>query len=198
MQPGATLIFLDANVLFSRTLRDWFCIICQESGPEGIAPRWSEDVMAEYQYHIRKKNPGWSEEQVGGWRRRLTAIFPQAMITGYQINEAYLTSGRDEFDAHVIAAAEHGKVDYLVTSNYSDFEPVIDDVQFEIYTPDDMLCLIEERRSDAVSAATRRQMDYWAKRSGKNLHQALSDAGAPDFAQRIKHRISHWALTGKY
>lgn len=154
--------------------------------------------MTEYQYHIRKKNPGWSEEQVGGWRRRLTAAFPQAMITGYEINAAYLTSGQDEFDAHVIAAAEHGKVDYLVTSNYSDFEPVIDDVQFEIYRPDDVLCLIEERRSDAVSAATRRQMDYWDKRSGKNLHQALSDAGAPDFAQRIKHRISHWALTGKY
>lgn len=154
--------------------------------------------MTEYQYHIRKKNPGLSDEQVGGWRRRLTDSFPAAMITGYEIKEAYLATGRDKFDAHVIAAAEHGKVDYLVTSNYSDFEPVIDEVEFEIHTPDDILCLIDERRSDAVNAATKRQVDYWAQRSGKPLHEALIDADAPLFAQRTKNRISRWALSGKY
>lgn len=199
MQQGATLVFLDANILVSRTLRDWFCIISQESGVDGIEPRWSEDVMTEYQYHVRKANPGWSEQQIGGWRRRLSEAFPAALITGYEITNTHLAAVRDPLDAHVIAAAEHGKVDYLVTANYSDFEPAVDGVEFEIYLPDQMLCLIAQRRPEAISKAARRQIEYWAKKSSnKTLHQALVDAGAPEFALLIKQRMTYWATTGKY
>lgn len=198
MQPGATLIFLDANILYSRTLRDWFCLISKASGIEGIALRWSEDVMAEYQYHIRRKNPGWSEQQVGGWRRKLTDAFPGAMITGYEIDPVLLES-KDKFDAHVVSAAAHGRVDYLVTSNESDFEEITHQYEFEIFSPDDMLSLIYERRSDAVRIATKDQMTYWANRKeDKPLPQALTDAGAPNFANHVGKLLANFALTGNY
>lgn len=86
MQPGATRVFLDANILYSRTLRDWFCLLSQESGFDGIELFWSEDVLAEMIYHLRKKNPHLSDEQVGGWRRTLLKGFPDAIITGYSID----------------------------------------------------------------------------------------------------------------
>lgn len=198
MQPGATLIFLDANILFSRTLRDWLSLISLNSGTEGISLRWSEDVMSEYQYRIRRKNPGWSDQQIGGWRRRLTETFPDAMIVGYEIDPALLESN-DKFDAHVLAAAAHGNVDYLVTANYSDFEQFSERFEFEIFTPDEMLCLINERRPDAVAAATKKQLSYWAGRSSnKSLPQALMDAGAPDFAEQVKSLLATFALSGNY
>ncbi|EMY35213.1 hypothetical protein D477_005591 [Arthrobacter crystallopoietes BAB-32] len=198
MQPGATRIFLDANVLFSRTLRDWFSLISLNAGIEGISLHWSEDVMSEYQYHIRRKHPGWSEQQIGGWRRRLTESFPDAMIIGYEIDPGLLESN-DKFDAHVLAAAAHGSVDYLVTANYSDFEPFSERFEFEIFSPDEMLCLINERRPDAVRAATKRQLSYWAGRpSSKSLTHALVDAGAPAFAHHVKTLLAEFALSGNY
>lgn len=198
MQPGATLIFLDTSVIYPRTLRDWFCLLSLNSGIEGIELRWSEDVLAEFIYNRRREEPGASDAQIGQWRQRLTDSFPNAIVSNYSIDPMFL-EGEDKFDAHVLAAAIHGRVDYLVTSNISDFEGFADSVEFEILTPDDMLCLIEQRRPDAVSAATKKQCNYWSKREGsKSLHDALVDSGAPNFAQGIRKRLSQWALSGRY
>lgn len=152
MQPGATLVFLDANILYSRTLRDWFSLISLNSGTEGIALRWSEDVLTEFLYNRRRDNPAASDHDIGRWRNVLTSSFPNAMISGYEIDPVLL-EGKDKFDAHVLAAAAHGSVDYLVTANYQDFEQFEEQFEFEIFLPDDMLCLMKERRPDAVLAA---------------------------------------------
>lgn len=198
MQPGATLIFLDANILYPRTLRDWFAQIALNSGPEGIELRWSEDVLAEWVYNRRKKNPGASDQEIGLWRKKLTDAFPEAVIRGYAIDPG-LIEGKDKFDAHVLAAAAHGNVDYLVTDNYKDFEPYADQFEFETYVADDMLCLIKERRPDAVRAALKVQCQYWARRGGsKALPVALVDSGAPNFADYIAGQLSAMALSGQY
>lgn len=92
MKPGATKVFLDANILYSRTLRDWFCILSQESGVDGIALHWSEDVLAEMIYHLRKKNPHLSDKQVGGWRRTLLEDFPNATIATTKLSRDFWTA----------------------------------------------------------------------------------------------------------
>lgn len=199
MQPGPTLIFLDANILLSRTFRDWFCLIDQESGHEGIQLRWSEDVLAEFVYHLRKKNPSASEEQTGGLRRRIEMTCPEALISNYLIREDLVQSGRDKFDAHVVAVAEHGGVDYLVTENVKDFQSFADEYEFEIYTADEMLCLINERRPDVVRTVIQRQLPYWAKRpKSKSLYEALEDAQAPKFAEKVKIQLRRLAILGAY
>ncbi|MHA7140443.1 MULTISPECIES: PIN domain-containing protein [unclassified Arthrobacter] len=198
MQPGATLIFLDANILYSRTLRDWFALIALNSGPEGIGLRWSEDVLAEWLYNRRRRNPAASDQDIGLWRKKLTDAFPEAVIRGYDIDPT-LVEGKDKFDAHVLAAADHGCVDYLVTNNYEDFFPYADLFEFETYVADDMLCLIMERRSDAVLAALRMQSQYWGCRDGsKTLVAALVDAGAPNFGTHIQSVLTRMAISGEY
>lgn len=198
MQPGPTQVFVDANVLYSRTLRDWFCLFDQESGPDGIMLRWSEDDLTEWMYHQRKRNPSASDAQVGGWRRRLLATCPEAVVIGYEIRPELLT-GPDKFDAHVVAAAEKGLVDYLVTSNIRDFDSLQDELEFEIYAPDELLCLISQRRPDAMRAVLQRQLAYWKGKSDPTpLDQALAAAGAPNFAGEVKRQLGQLALTGKY
>lgn len=197
MQPGATRVFLDANVLYSRTLRDWFCLLSQESGLDGIALFWSEDVWAEVIYHLRKANPHHSDAQVGGWRRRLLEGFPDAMVTNYVIDPQFLAG--DPCDAHVIAAAQKGAVDYMVTSNIKDFATHADILDFEIYDPDSFLCLIAERRPAATYATTKRQLKYWKMKAGaKELPKALSDARAPQFAGKVKTILQQIALRADY
>ena len=198
MRPGATLIFLDANVLYSRTLRDWFALISKRSGANGIELRWSEDVLAEWLYNLRRKAPWKSDSGIGGLRRNLEAAFPNAMVSGYAVDPELLEGG-DEFDAHVLAAADHGRADYLVTDNTSDFAPFKDAFGFEIYSCDEMLCLILDRRSDAVRSALLDNLAYWsAKPDAKDLVEALTDAGAPEFADGIKRLRSALAMSGKY
>lgn len=197
MQPGATKVFLDANVLFSRTLRDWFCLISLESGIEGVALYWSEDVLAEMIYHLRKQNPHLADKQVGGWRQRLHDSFPYATITGYSIDPVFLHG--DPFDAHVIAAALHGQVDYLITNNVKDFSLHADKLDFEIYTPDDFLCLVAERRPDATYRTTKRQLKFWNLRTGyKSLPDALTAAGCPRFAIEVRKILQRIALQVDY
>ncbi|SDI79056.1 PIN domain-containing protein [Arthrobacter subterraneus] len=198
MRPGATLIFLDANVLFSRTLRDWFALISKRSGANGIELRWSEDVLVEWLYNLRRMAPGKNDSGIGGLRRNLEAAFPNALVSGYVVGPELLEGG-DEFDAHVLAAADHGYADYLVTDNTSDFAPFKDAFGFEIYNSDEMLCLILERRLDAVRGALLDNLAYWSGKSdAKDLVEALIDAGAPQFADGIKRLRSALAMSGKY
>ncbi|BDZ61537.1 hypothetical protein GCM10025873_13280 [Demequina sediminis] len=52
-----TRVLLDANVLMSRTLRDAIFLIQIES-PGMFATCWTEDILAETLYHLRRRNPG--------------------------------------------------------------------------------------------------------------------------------------------
>ncbi len=124
---------------------------------------------------------------------------PEALISNYLIREDLVQSGRDKFDAHVVAVAEHGGVDYLVTENVKDFQSFADEYEFEIYTADEMLCLINERRPDVVRTVIQRQLPYWAKRpKSKSLYEALEDAQAPKFAEKVKIQLRRLAILGAY
>lgn len=197
MQQGATRVFVDANILFSRTLRDWFVLISMESGPDGIKLLFSEDVLAEFVYHLRKKHPELSDTQVGGWRRRIIESCPGSLVTGYEIDPRFLAG--DPFDAHVIAACGQGVADYLVTSNVKDFLPFEDSLEFEIFSPDDYLTLVLQRRPGTVLSVIKDQMKYWASRPGsRTLPEALTRAGAPLFATEVQKILKKMALGGNY
>ncbi|MEU8071757.1 hypothetical protein AB0B20_18585 [Micromonospora sp. NPDC049151] len=47
MIPSASLVFLDANVLYSRTLRDWISLLALEGDCTVFDLRYSEDVLSE-------------------------------------------------------------------------------------------------------------------------------------------------------
>ncbi len=70
MSSAVTIVLLDANILYSRTLRDWIALLQNHS--EGLfSVAWTEDIMVETLYHLRKDHPLWSDAQIGGLRRKL-------------------------------------------------------------------------------------------------------------------------------
>lgn len=57
LNPGRWTIFVDSNVWYSRTLRDWLGMLYVTPEAPPFHVRWTEDVLAELLYHLRKQHP---------------------------------------------------------------------------------------------------------------------------------------------
>jgi len=192
MNSAMPLAFLDANVLFSRTLRDWICQLALDSGKTAFGLRWSEDVLAEWIYRMRRRSPDISDDSLGRVRRLLEQAFPEAMVVGYR--PADVPQPRDVDDWHVLAAAVAVPVNFLVTADRRAFVPdVVAGLGVDIMTPDEFLMLVADRHPDLVSLRLANQVSYLRTRRrppGGDLReaalQALHRAGAVRFAMRLR------------
>lgn len=72
---GVVRVFVDANVLYSRTLRDWLFLMALETSPPPYGVYWSEDVLAEVVHNLRKSHPDWDAAQTGRIRQLLMRSF---------------------------------------------------------------------------------------------------------------------------
>ncbi|MGH3562913.1 MAG: PIN domain-containing protein, partial [Mycobacterium sp.] len=174
-----TIVLPDANVLYSRTLRDWLAL-CYLEMDGWFEVMWTEDIMAELLYHLRKKYPMAPDQQIGGVRDKLVETFSSGKIAGYVIDSdvAY----PDIFDAHVHAAATHADVDFVLTadSGFAQLEGQLDELPYEVHSPDSFFCLLDDSSPGAVKAVTQKQVDYWkAKGAPFNLCTHLESASAP-------------------
>lgn len=191
MLPVPLAVFVDANILFSRCLRDWLVLLALDSQYTAFRPYWSEAVLAEAFYHLRRKYPDAPEQQVERWRDQLDQDFPEAKVTGW--NPRDVPQPKDPDDHHVLAAAYAGEVDILVTSDgdISDFQLCLDQVNanIEVQHVDDFLCMIAGRHPALVRRRYISQVMYWQRRSrsteeaaADSSNEALDRAGAKRFA----------------
>ena len=191
MSAGVPKVLVDANVLYSRTLRDWFGLLAERTGAPLFKLRWSEDIMTETLYHLRRKNPFWNETQIGGISRRIENTFGEsAQIKGYQIDQDL--DYTDPHDAHMHAAAVHGRVQYVVSDDkkFAKFVEAHDELlDYEHYTADEFLILIDDNSPPTIREVLFEQAKYFHSRDGSfNLVTMLQNAGAPRFAGRIRDR----------
>ena len=187
-------VFVDSNVLSSRTLRDWLFLL--RNDVPGMFELYSSlDVLAETVRVIRRQHP-----TAGGDLTASLADLLQAnlnhVLTHYPPADAF--GGADPGDQHVHAATTACDASYLITNNPTDFgDP--DSLPYELYTADEFLCLIDDGAASHVLNVTRNQNQYWQKRRAggqqtKPLDTALTDAGCPNFADRVRGHLR--TLTG--
>ncbi|MGW4088462.1 PIN domain-containing protein [Nocardia sp. NPDC004750] len=184
-----TNVLVDANVLYSRTLRDWLALLYLQPGNEMFEVMWTDDIMAEFHYHLRKKNPLLDDAQVGGIRRRLEHTFKTGRITGYTIDKS--VTYPDVGDAHVHCAAVHAAIDILLTNNDKHFTQM-DELPYEIYTADEFFELVDDSAPRIVRAVTAKQLVYYVRNSDTSsagLPERLKAAGAPAFAERVRKHL---------
>jgi hypothetical protein len=184
-----TKVLVDANVLFSRTLRDWLALLYLQPGNEMFEVMWTDDIMVEFHYHLRKKHPLLDDAQVGGIRRRLEDTFRTGRITGYTIDKS--VTYPDVGDAHVHCAAVYANVDILLTDNVEDFTRM-DNLPYEIYSADEFFELVDNSAPHIVRAVTAEQLVYHVRKNSTNnvsLPQRLKAAGAPAFAERVREHL---------
>lgn len=184
-----TNVLVDANVLFSRTLRDWLALLYLRSGQTMFEVMWTDDIMVEFQYHLRKKNPFLDDAQCGGVRRNLEDTFASGRVRNFTINPD--CHYPDIGDAHVHCAALHAQADIILTHDPKGF-PETDDLPYEIYTCDEFFLLIDDSGPQIVRTVNAEQLRYYhAREIRSSLPERLKSAGAPDFAERVRCHLQH-------
>ena len=184
-----TRVLLDANVLVSRTLRDAIFLIQIES-PGMFATCWTEDILAETLYHLRRRNPQLDGRVVAAVRDKVSQVMSER-IEGYPILEMPGLADRD--DRHVHSAAVAGQVGILVTDDrgFLDLDPAsMGALSYDIVSADGFLVLADDSGPDAVRRMVRRQWEYWRGRDpASDLPARFVAAGCPAFAERVAGHI---------
>lgn len=182
-------VFVDSNVLASRTLRDWLFLLRNET--EGMYQlHASFDVVVEAYRVWRRLNPRASGREGQALFERITANLDE-MVGDFDGSIDF--NGSDPGDVHVHAAAVASGAHLLLTNNGRDFgDP--DLLPFEIYTPDEFFCLIDDGGSQCVQRVAVEQAKYWNGRRStgqavKTLDAALLDAGCRQFAARVTSHL---------
>ncbi len=181
-----TGVLVDANVLFSRTLRDWLFLLRNETGG-GMFTVWAtEDIMAETIYRYRRQHPTASGGLIASLHDRICEQLDDR-IRDYEINGAF--PGADENDQHVHAAAGAAGAGILLTcdTGFSALSEVERDaLPYDVFTPDEFFCLISDSQPSAVHEVTRCQVRYWLDRDGEvDLARRLVEAQCPRFAHTV-------------
>lgn len=191
----AAVVLPDANVLYSRTLRDWLLLLSIEGSGRMFQVTYTEDIMAETMYWIRKNNPDCPGTALTKIRDRIvdsTSGRIDSYDSGRDAEEV-----KDVFDRHVHAAAVAGQVDGLITSD-TGFTTLPnetrDNLNYEIYTPDDFFLLVADSSSHVVVSVIRRQIQHFAEAGIDeiDLPGKLAEAQCPAFGQRVRDLCRHW------
>jgi len=187
-------IFVDSNVLASRTLRDWLFLLRGETY-RMFQLHTSFDVLIETVRVTRRRYPTADGKLTMDLFYRLEDLLDE-VLGDYDGSVEF--AGPDVDDHHVHAAALSSRADKILTANDRHF-PAADDLPYEVYTPDEFLVLVDDSAPHHVRSVTRQQIAYWqARRSEgsqvKSLDQALADAGCAEFGERVLRHVK--ALTG--
>lgn len=180
-------IFVDSNVLGSKTLYDWLFQLRLQSNMFALCT--SDDVIDEAHRVWRRRKP----EVGGAMRKNRDGLFRTLFDEILSDWAGGVVQIPDLHDTHVYNAAAHAKVDILLTANVSDFgDP--DTLPFDLYTPDELFCLIESNHPDLVLEVSRDQVKHWSKIAAAGgsvvgLSQALEKAGCPDFAAAVERHL---------
>lgn len=179
--------FLDANIIVSKTLRDWFFKLSLVDS-DTLSLSCSELVLEEARRAFHKRNPTANPTTVDEWLERIQSILDH-VATDAPPRYEYI-DGISRHDTHVHRAALSAEATHLVTSNLRDFHPR-QPVSYLPCSPDALLIQLYLFRPEVVQEVARSEAAYWATRQHaealiKTVPVALADAGAPLFAKIIK------------
>ncbi len=168
------VVLLDANVLHPMVLCD---LLLRLGLAQVCRVHWSREILAEVVRSIARRRPDLPRERL---ERRVAAMgdaFPEATIAGYE----HLLPALAEFggDAHVVAAALHGRVDLIVTDNTRDFpEARLSPRGLAASSADDFLCGVWREHPGVVVKVLREQAADTG-RPALSVDQIVARLGAP-------------------
>ena len=180
-----TRVFVDANVLFARDVRDWLFLLRIASGGGMFTVGSSEDVLAETVARFRDYRPQATGDQIARLRETLEQNLDE-LQRHYEVADWMVE--RDPGDGHVRAACTAGQYDMLLTFD----KTVLADelhmpyVHYEPIHPDDFLMLAYEAEPRYVREVAERQISHCTATGVEpNLAARLEAVGCPRFAQVV-------------
>lgn len=188
-------VFPDANVLYSRTLRDWLFKLSLSSGGGLFRLHWSEDVYAEVVANLRTKNPHLPGGVLASIRQHFEGAMEGGKVTDYEPSSG--SPIPDKMDHHIDAAARACGAHYVITADTDFFESTVDPdlLPYEVYTADEFFMLIVDSAEDLVRAVAESEFEYRRTQHGDQitshaLADALEKAGCPMFGREVLRIMS--------
>lgn len=181
-----TVVLADANVLYSRVLRDYLVYAADEGV---IAIRWSRAILSEVVEHLQANNSTFDAEQAALLIRLLNAAYPHAEVkptaaARRKINQLDMP---DDDDRHVLAAAVSAGADILCTNNIKDFpREAMDQFRIELLTADALLSRLATLHPSKMLAAHRTTVASLTGATDRSTIAALRRAEATQTADLMK------------
>lgn len=186
--------FVDANVLFSKTLCDWLFLLREETGGGMFVLFSSQDSITEALYRLRRRNPR-AAGSLTSRRKELLGTTLDEILESFPGDADF--PGDDENDQHVHAAAMECRAQYLISDDagFAKIDP--NALPYEVHTADSFLMLVAANASTAVDRVIIRQLNHFSNRpNSKKLDVALEDAGCSLFAECVRKHIKQLAESG--
>ena len=142
------IVLGDANVLYSRVLRDYLLYAMTK---RIIRVQWSAAILDEVVEHLIENVGGFDAESGERLVVAMNGTFPNSEVApaAENVEAVAALAMPDEDDRHVLAAAVAADVDVLCTDNIKHFPPdVMAAVGIEALTADDLLSLLVEEFED--------------------------------------------------
>lgn len=175
-------VVLDANVLYSNTLRNLFLWLSWNNLVEVF---WSEEIWNEV-FRNYSKDQKKNEEFKNHIASSVMVKFESSMKI---LKSGYASVGlRDPDDEHVVALARQENIELILTFDLGDFqEEILAAYQMKARHPDLYLCELFDRHPDEVKET----IFYLISESKKTkptkarYFEALSKANVKDFAKKL-------------
>lgn len=183
--------FVDANVLFSKTLCDWLFQLRIHTKGNMFALVTSEDAITEALHSLRKSKPH-ADGQFTARRGVLIRTALDDIVDDFPGTPDF--PGADKHDSHIHAATLATNAQYLIADDagFSDIDP--DLLPYEVHTADSFFMLVAANAAAAVDKVIMAQVAHFQKMPGsKRLDVALEDAGCPMFAECVRQHLQRLA-----
>lgn len=156
-----SVVLADANILFSRTLRDYF-LYAADAG--AIEIRWSQQILDEMSRNLREAM-GFSADQTDRLERLMNDYLEHALVEVTAEAEAQVADvAMDAKDRHVLAAAISAGADILLTDNTPHFPRAWMDVcGVELIGAGDLLIRLAESMPSKIRSAHVMALQYTTK-----------------------------------
>lgn len=179
----AKTYLLDANVIYSYSLRDCFITLAVM----GVRVRWSDWIEDEFIEARRRKSlqQGLQAQHVVALMRAAVPDY-RAVASARRINTLTLP---DPDDRHVLAAAIETHADVIVTENRRDFPPAaLEPHGILLLTPNRALCELHDEDPERMiqAAADMRARMVAPRHSPEAWLARLEMAGASGRADRLR------------
>jgi len=180
------IVFADANVLYSRVLRDYLLYAAIR---QLITVAWSKKVLDEVERNLLAKNPSFTVESAKLLIEKMTDAFPYAEIDPDPEHYEQLLQINlpDEDDRHVLAAAIAAEAEIICTSNTKDFPASIaSELGMKVMSPDELLSWLTNKNSESMLDVHNTVVTSYQGSSDVDTLEALKRAGATNTADLLR------------
>lgn len=188
-RPPVRVVLADANVLYSRVLRDYLLYAAMQGVLE---IRWSTAILAEVVEHLTNNIAGFDAAAGARLVAAMNGAFPAAEVEADNDAEAAVAglSLPDDGDRHVLAAAVAIEADVLCTDNLKDFPPdAMEQVGIRLLSADALLSLLVTEFPDRMLTAHRLAISRLPGATDASTVAALRRAGAPNSAALMSRLV---------